>query len=252
MNETRKIVNRINQERKELPPYEEYKQAQKRGKQANINDKTKGQVESWCKNVRQLNEDLQKNINTLGNLKDGHDIGGNGGGTVTSNYMAIIIKRLQKDVEDLFKLCQLTMVLNVKKTVTDAKENDDQWTIMKKNIKDELNRVDIEMNQTSYEDRNKVGYVQIAKLLNMRDIVQKQIMFSCLYRKLLVWNDLSIHPGEYCPEKVVECSKILNDYQEKMGYKPTKIQFEKVTLDQPGYFSPESDGKRCESTDTFE
>lgn len=37
-----------------------------------------------------------------------------------------------------------------------------------------------------------------------------------------------------------------------MGYKPTKMQFEKVTLDQPGFFSPENDGKRCESTDACE
>ena len=78
---------------------------------------------------------------------------------------------------------------------------------------------------TSYEDRLKEGYVQISKLLNMRDIIQKQIMFSCLYRKLLLWNDLNIHPGEYCPEKVVECSQILNDYQESLGYKPTKANY---------------------------
>lgn len=235
-----------------MPPYEEFKQAEKARKQAPITDKTKGLVESWCKNVRTWNEDMQKGINTLSNLKDGHEIGGNGGGAVTSNYMIIIINRLQKDVEDLFKICQLTMVLDVKKSVRNSKENEDQWTIMRKNIKDELNRVDIALNQTSYEDRLKEGYVQISRLLNMRDIIQKQIMFSCLYRKLLVWNDLNIHPGEYCEEKVVECSKILNDYQEKLGYMPTKMQYEKVSLDQQGYFSPESDGKSCESTDTFE
>lgn len=65
------------------------------------------------------------------------------------------------------------MVLNVKKIVTDQKENDDQWTIMKKNIKDELNQVDVEINQTSIEDRLKTGYVLISKLLNMRDIIHK-------------------------------------------------------------------------------
>lgn len=65
----------------------------------------------------------------------------------------------------------------------------------------------------------------------MRDIIHKQIMFSCLYRKLLVWDDLYIHPGEYCPDKVVECSKILNDYSDKLGYKPTKIEFKKVRLE---------------------
>ena len=129
-----------------MPPYEEFKQAEKARKQAPITDKTKGLVESWCKNVRTWNEDMQKGINTLSNLKDGHEIGGNGGGAVTSNYMIIIINRLQKDVEDLFKICQLTMVLDVKKSVRNSKENEDQWTIMRKNIKDELNRVDIALN----------------------------------------------------------------------------------------------------------
>ena len=166
--------------------------------------------------------------------------------------MQITIKRLQKDIEDLFKICQMTMVLNVKKTVTDPKENEDQWTIMKKSIKDELNRAENQLSQTSNEDRLKEGYVQISKLLNMRDILQERIMFSCLYRKLLVWNDLNIHPGEFCHEKIVNCSQILEDYQEKLGYKPTKMQFEKVSLEEQGYFSPEVDGNRCNSTDTFE
>lgn len=60
----------------------------------------------------------------------------------------------------------------MKKTVTDAKQNDDQWIIMKKNIRTELNQVDQEMNQGG-EDKFKNGYKVITKLLNMRDIVQK-------------------------------------------------------------------------------
>jgi hypothetical protein len=79
-------------------------------------------------------------------MTDGHAMSGNGGGAVTSNYMIIIIQRLQKDVEDLFKLCQLTMVLDVKKNRGDTKDNEEKWTIMRKNIKDELNKVDIELN----------------------------------------------------------------------------------------------------------
>jgi hypothetical protein len=202
-----------------------------------------------------LNDDLQKQIAFLGNLGNAHEIGGNGGGAATSNYLNIIVRRLQKDVEDLMKICQLTMVLDVKKITTDQRLDDDQidsqWIIMKKNIRAELNKVDVELNQTSYEDRFKNGYVVIAKLLNMRDIIQKQIIFSCLYRKLLVWDDLNIHPGKYSSQTIVECCEIQIDFQEKLGYKPTTMQFEKVSLDQQGYFSPESEGKSCESTDTL-
>ena len=32
----------------------------------------------------------------------------------------------------------------------------------------------------------------VAKMLNMRDNLQKQIFYSCLYRKLVVWADLNI------------------------------------------------------------
>ena len=105
MNETRKIVNRINQQRKELPTYDEFKQSEKLGRSAKINDKTKGQVESWCKNVRHLNEDMQKQIAVLGNLGNGLDIGGTGGGAITSNYLMLIVRQLQKDIEDLIKIC---------------------------------------------------------------------------------------------------------------------------------------------------
>ena len=86
----------------------------------------------------------------------------------------------------------------------------------------------------------------------MRDNLQKQIFFSCLYRKLLMWNDLNIHPGEYCNDKVVECTKILNDFMDKDSHIPTKIQFEFVNLDTSGYFSADNDGKKCESTDTLD
>lgn len=177
MNETKKIFSRIEAQRKELPAHEEYVKSKKTGKDAKISERTKGQVEAWCKNVRHLSDDLQKQLVFLGNLGNANEIGGNGGGAATSNYMNIIVKRLQKDVEDLMKVCQLTMVLDVKKIATDQRldeeQIDSQWILMRKSIRAELNKVDVELNQTSYEDRFKNGYVVIAKLLNMRDIIQK-------------------------------------------------------------------------------
>ena len=64
------------------------------------------------------------------------------------------------------------MVLNNKKINTDPKNTNDEqreWIIMKKNIRTELNQVDMELNQTSHEDKLKDGYRIISKMLNMRD-----------------------------------------------------------------------------------
>ena len=67
------------------------------------------------------------------------------------------------------------------------------------------------------------GYHLISKMLNLRDNLQQQIFQACLYRKLLVWHDLNIHPEEYCTRKVVDCIQLMNDYQDKHRYKPTKL-----------------------------
>lgn len=89
-------------------------------------------------------------------------------------------------------------------------------------------------------------------MLNMRDNLQQQVFQACLYRKLLVWNDLNIHPGEYCPQKVVDCIKMINDFQNKLNYKPTKLQFKELTLESPGYFSYDNGSGNCESTETLD
>lgn len=93
----------------------------------------------------------------------------------------------------------------------------------------------------------------VAKMMNMREHLQKQIFQSSLYRKLIIWTDLNIQPDEWCHQKVVECINKINDFQETLKYKPTMLQFEEVALDQPGYFSySESGAANCESTDTLD
>jgi len=63
---------------------------------------------------------------------------------------------------------------------------------------------------------------------------------------------LNIPPDEWCHQKVVECINKINDFQEKLNYKPTKVQFEEVGLDSSGYFSFEGSGTECESTVTLD
>ena len=45
---------------------------------------------------------------------------------------------------------------------------------------------------------------------------------------------------------------MMNDYQEKFNYKPTKLQFRDMSLDTPGYFSFDNGSGNCESTETLD
>ena len=71
----------------------------------------------------------------------------------------------------------------------------------------------------------------ISKLLNLRDSLQMQIFRSCLYRKLILWNDLNIQCEEWCHQKVVECMNMITEYKEQFKYKPTMLEFNEPDLE---------------------
>lgn len=50
----------------------------------------------------------------------------------------------------------------------------------------------------------------LAKLMNMRENLLKQIFHSSLYRKLIIWNDLNIQCDEFVPQKIVQCINQIN------------------------------------------
>ena len=104
----------------------------KKNRYPELNEKTKDKVEGWCKNIRQLNSDIGRQVSILDSL-DGAGEGntGHGGGEVKRNYMNLIIGRLQKDIEDIIGVCKKTMVLNNKKTVSDQQKNNQDWILMK-------------------------------------------------------------------------------------------------------------------------
>lgn len=45
---------------------------------------------------------------------------------------------------------------------------------------------------------------------------------------------------------------MINDYQDQLNYKPTKLQFKEVSLESPGYFSFDNGSGNCESTETMD
>ena len=90
-------------------------------------------------------------------------------------------------------------------------KNDTDWTFQRQSIRNETMRVlamsqepsKLHFSNLIFLDVDKFSLV--AKLMNMRDALQKQVFHSCLYRKLVIWNDLNIQCGEWCHQKVVEC-----------------------------------------------
>lgn len=160
----------------------------------------------------------------------------------------MIVARMQKDIEELVRICQKVTTLDRKKAVSSKEQHEQSWTLMRQQIRNQAMQVLVQGQDPSTDK-----FMLLAKMMNMREHLLKQIFQSSLYRKLIIWTDLNIQPDEWCHQKVVECINQINDFQETLNYKPTMLQFEEVALDLPGYFSfSESGAANCESTDTLD
>lgn len=125
------------------------------------------------------------------------------------------------------------MTLNMKKTVQSQEDNEKSWSFMRQTIRNEAMKV----MQLIQQDQSIDKFMLLAKLMNMRENLLKQIFHSSLYRKLIIWNDLNIQCDEFVPQKIVQCINQINQFQEELNYKPTKLQFEEISLETGGYFS---------------
>ncbi len=101
------------------------------------------------------------------------------------------------------------------------------------------------------KDQNSDKFFMISKLLNLRESLIRQIFHSCLYRKLVIWKDLNIHIGDYAPQVVVDTINMYNNYKETLKYIPTRLQFQEVNLDSPGFFSFDNQSDQAESSDVL-
>ncbi len=89
----------------------------------------------------------------------------------------------------------------------------------------------------------------IAKLLNLKDNLNRQAFRGILYRKLVIWLDLNIQSDEFVHSsiypiynyisllEVVEAINMINDYKEQLNFIPTKIFYQEVSLETPGTYS---------------
>ena len=122
MNDTRKIVTKIKQQRDDLK--------QKDGK-------TKDRVEGWRKNIHALTNDLKHQVNLLDDIGSGES-NTEGGGDMRKDFFSNLVHKLNKDIEDLVKICQRVTTLNLKKKSDDNEKN---WIIKKNEIRNEAIKV---------------------------------------------------------------------------------------------------------------
>ena len=115
MNGTRKIINKIDQSRKEL---------------SSADGKTKDRVEGWRKNIHLLTNDIKAQATLLDRLDDGDD-NQEGGSDIKRDYFSMMVARLLKDIEELVRIAEKLLSLNINKSISGKDENANNWTLMR-------------------------------------------------------------------------------------------------------------------------
>ena len=72
---------------------------------------------------------------------DNGDNNAEGRGDVRRDYFGMIVARLQKDIEDLVRICQKVMTLNIKKAQGSKDVNDQNWTLQRQTVRNEAMKV---------------------------------------------------------------------------------------------------------------
>lgn len=108
MNGTRKIINKIDQGRKDLKE---------------TDGKTKDRVEGWRKNIHAFTNDIKAQATLLDRLNDGED-NQEGGSDIKRDYFTMMVARLHKDIEELVRICEKLMSLNINKSISSKESNE--------------------------------------------------------------------------------------------------------------------------------
>lgn len=115
MNGTRKIISKIDLSRKEL---------------GSADGKTKDRVEGWRKNIHLLTNDIKAQSTLLDNLGNGEQ-DQEGGSDIKRDYFSMMVARLLKDIEELVRIAEKLLSLNINKAISGKDENANNWTLMR-------------------------------------------------------------------------------------------------------------------------
>ena len=92
--------------------------------------------------------------------------------------------------------------------------------------------------------------------MTLKDDLVCQIFTAVMYRKTILFEDLSVNndgkEGEeiYVSPKVVEIYDRINKYQVELGFKPPKLIYEPVSVGRSGLYTNKSDF-RAETIETM-
>ena len=82
---------------------------------------------------------MKNQVSILEGLDNGEQ-NESGGGDNRRDYFTLLIGKLQKDIEDLVRICQKVLTLNIKKNTAQS-ESDQAWTLARQTIRNEAMRV---------------------------------------------------------------------------------------------------------------
>ncbi len=68
--------------------------------------KTKDRVEVWRKNVKNLTDDMKKQMKLLGDLETGGSKNAEGGGELVQDYFDLLVTQVSKEIQDLMSVCK--------------------------------------------------------------------------------------------------------------------------------------------------
>jgi hypothetical protein len=86
-------------------------------------DHIKERVEDWRGNIQKLTTDLKKQVKFLDDLDTG-DTSHEGRGNIRRDIFGFLVDKFQKDIEELVKICQRLMVVDIKKQPGSKEIND--------------------------------------------------------------------------------------------------------------------------------
>ena len=98
----------------------------------------------------------------------------------------------------------------------------------------------------------------VATIMNMKDTLLQQIMNGLLYKKTVIWTDLKINPGGsrdndviYAPEKVVQMQNKVDEFNQSLGYLPTRYTYKPIDPADPGTYTAHEVQEDTPFTDIF-
>jgi len=97
------------------------------------------------------------------------------------------------------------------------------------------------LKQSEEENANQLEI--IAKLMNMKDNLMKQVSHALIYKKILLFQDLNIHSADFVEAKIADITSEMDDLEKEYGYVPTKARLEEQKLNSPGIYTPATDGE---------